>query len=99
MSVHAITHSSYLQTVTSNAFEDDTMPRPPRRTDITGTLISYSRCLSVPWRTGQRVGRTIYAVDAHAERLICVADTPRLADHIVQTHNAALQARTVIERI
>ncbi len=91
--------AGYVRGVTSNSFEDDTMPRAPRRTDITGTLISYSRCLAVPWRTGRRVGRTIYAVDNNAERLICVADTPRLADHIVQTHNAWLQARMVIERI
>jgi hypothetical protein len=68
-----------------------------RRTDLTGTLISYSRCLAVPWRTGRTVGRTIYAVDKNVDRLIAVADTPRLADHIVHAHNAWLTARIAID--
>jgi hypothetical protein len=68
-------------------------PDPIRRIDVTGTLISYSRCLTVPWRTGRKVGRTVYAVDHRIERLILVADTPRLADHLVRLHNAWLQAR------
>lgn len=63
-----------------------------RRTDVTGTLISYGRALQLPWRTGAKVGRTIYASDRGVDRLVAVADTPRLADHIVRVHNASLEA-------
>lgn len=46
----------------------------------------------LPWRTGRKVGRTIYAVeDTHtlAGPLIGVMDTPELAQAAVEAHNQA----------
>lgn len=49
----------------------------------------------LPWRTGRKVGRTIYAVvgDAPDDRdlLIGMMDTRELADEAVLSHNAALR--------
>ena len=48
----------------------------------------------LPWRTGRRVGRTIYARygddDASTDVLIGVMDTPELAAEAVLAHNALL---------
>lgn len=51
--------------------------------------------LTMPWRTGRKVGRTIYAQigDAPADHdpLIGVMDTRELADHAVRAHNVILR--------
>jgi hypothetical protein len=46
------------------------------------------------WRTGRKVGRTIYAIqhpedktDRDEDPLIGVMDTPELAEEAVRTHN------------
>jgi hypothetical protein len=48
----------------------------------------------VPWRTGRKVGRTIYAQfgtePGDSDSLIGVMDTPELAAEAVRSHNAAL---------
>jgi hypothetical protein len=47
-----------------------------------------------PWRTGRKVGRTIYAQQgpcpADFDRLIGVMDTPALATAAVDAHNHAI---------
>ena len=47
---------------------------------------------AVPWRTGRRVGRTIYAqfgdVPGENDPLIGVMDTPELAAEAVDSHNS-----------
>lgn len=54
------------------------------------------------WRTGRKVGRTIYAqVDAEPsdnDVLIGVMDEAELASEVVATHNAVLDAWFVIGR-
>lgn len=51
----------------------------------------------VPWRTGQKVGRTVYAQDgpepSDTDQLIGVMDTAGLAAEAVAGHNALLEAR------
>jgi hypothetical protein len=51
--------------------------------------------LTMPWRTGRKVGRTIYAQTADEpndhDALIGVMDTRELADHAVKAHNAVLK--------
>lgn len=51
------------------------------------------------WRTGRRVGRTVYAqfsTDPNdTDILIGVMDSPELADETVASHNAALAVRPV----
>lgn len=53
--------------------------------------------LTLPWRTGRRVGRTVYAQfskdPAGTDVLIGVMDTPELADEAVASHNAVLAMR------
>lgn len=48
-----------------------------------------------PWRCGSQVGRTVY-VDAgwkSPDFLLGVMDTPELAAHVVQAHNALSDGR------
>jgi hypothetical protein len=51
--------------------------------------------LTMPWRTGRKVGRTIYAQNGDephdTDALIGLLDTPQLADHAVKAHNAVLK--------
>ena len=51
--------------------------------------------LRVPWRTGRKVGRTIYAVAgpqaSSRDVLIGVMDTPALACEAVAAHNESLR--------
>jgi hypothetical protein len=51
--------------------------------------------LTMPWRTGRKVGRTIYAhvgdEPSDHDLLIGLMDTPELADHAVKAHNAVLK--------
>jgi hypothetical protein len=51
--------------------------------------------LTMPWRTGQTVGRTIYAQigdnPSDHDHLLGLMDTPQLADHAVKAHNAVLR--------
>lgn len=51
--------------------------------------------LTMPWRTGRKVGRTIYAQagdEPHDhDHLLGLMDTPQLADHAVKAHNAVLK--------
>jgi hypothetical protein len=48
----------------------------------------------LPWRTGRKVGRTIYAVvgkePSDRDILIGMMDTPALAVHVVAAHNRFL---------
>lgn len=52
---------------------------------------------ALPWRTGRRVGRTLYAQigpdPSDGDVLIGVLDYPRLAAEVADTHNAARLAR------
>lgn len=47
------------------------------------------------WRTGRKVGRTIYAqlgeLPSDDDRLIGVMDTPVMASEVVNAHNEALK--------
>lgn len=56
--------------------------------------MSDASCLTVRWRTGRKVGRTIYAQygpePADSDPLIGVMDTPELADEAVTCHNDTL---------
>jgi hypothetical protein len=49
----------------------------------------------LPWRTGRKVGRTIYAqvgaIPSDDDQLIGVMDTPELATETVRAHNACLR--------
>ena len=58
--------------------------------------------LSLPWRTGRKVGRTIYAQHgpepSDTDELIGVMDTPVLAAEAVRWHNAAQQIPQDIRR-
>jgi hypothetical protein len=49
----------------------------------------------LPWRTGRKVGRTLYAqignVPSDDDVLIGVMDTPELADEAAKAHNATLE--------
>jgi hypothetical protein len=49
----------------------------------------------LPWRTGRKVGRTIYAQVGHEpsddDTLIGVMDTRELADEATRAHNLTLQ--------
>jgi hypothetical protein len=49
----------------------------------------------LPWRTGRKVGRTIYAQigskPSDDDVLIGTMDLPRLAEEVVTAHNAILQ--------
>lgn len=51
--------------------------------------------LELPWRTGRKVGRTIYAQlgksPSDDDPLIGLMDTPALAASAVETHNASLE--------
>jgi hypothetical protein len=54
---------------------------------------------TVPWRTGQSVGRTIYACppgSSHrdGEVLIGIMDTPELAKAAVDAHNVLIRGRS-----
>lgn len=71
-----------------------------KRTDVGGTHISYGRALTLPWRRGTQVGRTVYAHDPKTGwgRLIMVCDTVRLADHVVLVHNQAVAAAAEASR-
>lgn len=55
--------------------------------------------LAVPWRTGQSIGRTIYATarpdPSDDDRVIGMLDTPELAAEAVAAHNAALVLRNL----
>jgi hypothetical protein len=57
------------------------------------TLVSYE---SMFWRTGRRVGRTVYAMldldPSDIDPLIGVMDTKALAEAAVRAHNAELKA-------
>jgi len=60
------------------------------------TLAEYNWCLALPWRTGSRVGRTIYAVGGPpgpdgGDPLIGTMDTPDLAREAVNAHNSQLE--------
>lgn len=48
--------------------------------------------ITLPWRTGRRVGRTLYAQlgpeASDADPLIGLMDTPELAAEVVEAHNA-----------
>lgn len=50
--------------------------------------------LSLPWRNGRHVGRTVYAMPSgeptDTDPLIGVMDTPELAAEAVAAHNALL---------
>jgi hypothetical protein len=52
---------------------------------------------SVPWRTGRKLGRTVYArtggYDQDEDPVIGMLDTPELAEEAVEAHNAALASR------
>jgi hypothetical protein len=50
--------------------------------------------LTIPWRVGRTVGRTIYAQPGdqphNHDPLIGLMDTPQLAENAVHAHNALL---------
>lgn len=53
--------------------------------------------VEAPWRTGRRVGRTIYVDDGNPDpndgsKLIGVMDTPELAAEAVEAHNRRVSA-------
>jgi hypothetical protein len=64
----------------------------PRRYPVS-TEHTPENLLALPWRTGRRVGRTVYAQigpdPSGDDVLIGVLDHPRLAADAVDTHNAA----------
>lgn len=59
------------------------------------TSLGGERESTLPWRTGRKVGRTIYAQvgeqPSDEDVLIGVMDTPRLAEEAANAHNAALR--------
>jgi hypothetical protein len=59
-----------------------------------GPLVSDPGLVSLPWRTGRKVHRTIYAMTgpepSDDDPLIGVMDTPELAAEAVEAHNYRL---------
>lgn len=57
-------------------------------------IMSPAFLLRVPWRTGRKVGRTVYAqagIDpGNDDELIGVMDSRELAEAVVRAHNRAI---------
>jgi hypothetical protein len=53
----------------------------------------YQFCMTLPWRTGRSLGRTIYAVttDPADDVLLGMMDTIEIAEHVVEDHNKLLE--------
>jgi hypothetical protein len=68
-------------------------------TPITDALLMQPEPFIAPcwlrWRTGRKVGRTIYAVvgeqPSDDDKLIGLMDTAEIADEVVRAHNACLE--------
>lgn len=55
--------------------------------------------VDLPWRTGRKQGRTLYAddgVNTDPELAFGMVDSPEIAEHIVELHNAALRQATTM---
>ena len=72
------------------------MAAPPGSTAScpAGQVVSVDQYLTMRWRCGRHVGRTLYAMPgpepSDSDPLIGVMDTPELAARAVADHNAGL---------